>query len=919
MSAARLLLVAIFAVATLAIGSLAALADEPAPATPEATPAPAATVPTAPSAPPAPPATPAPAAPAAAPAAQPSPAPASADDNEFFERQVRPVLAQHCLECHGQKKQEAGLRLDSRASLVKGSDNGPVLVPGNPAASKLVAAVRYNDENLQMPPDGKLPPEAIEALDQWVQRGLPWPEGSLIAPAADPDAWRKHWAFQPVSDPAEPAVQHAVWAKSPIDRFILAKLEAAGFEPSPLADRRTWLRRVTYDLVGLPPTAAEFEQFESDAAPDALERVVERLLASPAYGERWGRHWLDCARYADSKGYLAGGLDRNYANAFKYRDWVVRSINDDLPYDVFLERQIAADRLSSAEDRSTLAALGFLAVGRRFNNNKNDIIDDRLDTLCRTTMGLTISCARCHDHKFDPIAIKDYYSLYGVLASTNESGDDADIMVLADSDSPHNERVFVRGNAHNPGDEAPRQFLPCVAGDRLKPFTDGSGRLELAKAIADRANPLTARVMVNRVWLQYFGAGLVRTPSDFGLRSDPPTHPELLDWLARRFMDDGWSLKKLHRRIVLSAVYRQSSHETEEMRRRDPDNLLLGRMNRRRLDFEALRDSLLAVAGTLDAIVGGKPADLMSQPFSERRTLYGLVERQNLPGLFRTFDFASPDIHNPQRFITTVPQQALFLLNSPFVIQQAQALAARPEVQSQADPRQRAVALYRLALGRGPSESELPAVLEFVATAPAATSPTVWHYSYGNWDEAGHNLSSFDTFPHWTGNIWQGAAEHPDPKLNYLELRADGGHPGPKNLATVLRLNVFQAGRASIEGVFQHPRPEQDGVEAHVVFSRRGEIGSWVAHNGQVEIRTEPIEVQPGDVIDFVVTCRENNAFDHYLWSPVVRLQPAGDPNQAPLVFSAAAEFHGPVPPPLDVWQRLAHTLLLTNEFDYLD
>ncbi|HEY1784256.1 MAG TPA: PSD1 and planctomycete cytochrome C domain-containing protein, partial [Pirellulales bacterium] len=672
--------------------SRSARADEPAPAapaapqpaTPAAGDAPATAAPApAPAAPPAAEAAaPAPVA-APAPAAVPTPTPppaaeaaaASPEAIEFFERHVRPVLTTHCTECHGAKKQEAGLRLDSWAAVVKGADTGAVVVVGDPAASKLIAAINYNDDKLQMPPDGKLPPEAIEALGEWIKRGLPWPADPAGATAAaEVDGWKRHWAFRPLADAPEPTVQHGDWVRSPIDRFVLARLEAESFEPSPLADRRTWLRRVSYDLVGLPPTAQEFEAFAADTLPEADARVVDRLLASPAYGERWGRHWLDCARYADTIGYLAGGKDRNYPNAYKYRDWVVQALNDDLPYDQFLLRQIAADRLPTAEDRSTLAALGFLTVGRRFLNNKVDIIDDRLDTLCRTTMGLTISCARCHDHKFDPIGIKDYYSLYGVLASTIEPEEPADMMTMADAPQPHNERVFIRGNPGNPGEEAPRQFLPCLAGDKLQPFTQGSGRLELAQAIASRDNPLTARVAVNRVWLHFFGAGLVRTPSDFGLRSDPPTHPELLDFLARRFMDEGWSLKKLHRLIVLSSTYGQSSHETDEMRRRDPANLLLARMNRRRLDLEAMRDSLLAVAGTLDRAVGGPAVDMFSQPFTQRRTIYGQVERQNLPGLFRTFDFANPDTHSAQRFTTIVPQQALFLLNSPFVVEQARSL-----------------------------------------------------------------------------------------------------------------------------------------------------------------------------------------------------------------------------------------------------
>ena len=500
-------------------------------------------------------------------------------------------------------------------------------------------------------------------------------------------------------------------------------------------------------------------------------------------------------------------------------------------------------------------------------------------------------------------------------------------MTMADSPAPHNERVFIRGNPGNQGEEAPRQFLPCLAGDKLQPFTQGSGRLELARAIASRDNPLTARVLVNRVWLNFFGAGLVRTPSDFGLRSDPPTHPELLDFLARRFMDEGWSLKKLHRMIVLSSTYGQSSHETEEMRRRDPDNLLLSHMNRRRLDFEAMRDSLLAVAGTLDSTVGGPAVNLFSQPFTHRRTIYGLVERQNLPGLFRMFDFANPDTHSAQRTTTIVPQQALFLLNGPLVIEQARSLAGRPEVQSTADARERVVQLYRIVLGRAPTDAEIQPVLDFVATAGTSTSPTAWRYGYGLWDEAGKNLASFDELAHWTGSGWQGGPELPDPKLNWLEMHADGGHPGPPNVAIVRRFIVFQPGLVSIDGVLGHENEKADGVEAHIVAPGRGEVGRWVAQHGQIETHAEQLEVKPGDVINFVVTCRENNAYDRFSWKTVVRMQPAeavgGKPGgslPAP-VFSwdSAADFHGPMPAPLDVWQRLAHLLLLTNEFMYLD
>ena len=344
--------------------------------------------------------------------------------------------------------------------------------------------------------------------------------------------------------------------------------------------------------------------------------------------------------------------------------------------------------------------MGFLTLGRRFLNNRHDIIDDRIDVLTRGMMGLTVTCARCHDHKYDPIPTADYYSLYGVLASSNEP-EAGEYMVLADAEQPVDPHVFVRGNPGNQGPAVPRQFLEVVAGEHRQPFQHGSGRLELAQAIASRDNPLTARVIVNRLWLQYFDAALVRTPSDFGLRSEPPTHPELLDYLAASLVDNGWSLKSIARAILRSATYQQASVDRAECRAVDPENRLLWRMNRKRLDFEALRDSVLAASGQLDASLGGPAVDLLAAPWPRRRTLYGRIDRQNLPNLFRTFDFASPDTHSPQRFHTTVPQQALYMMNSPFLADATRALAAHAE--QAGDDRGRIERLYALALRGSPA------------------------------------------------------------------------------------------------------------------------------------------------------------------------------------------------------------------------
>jgi hypothetical protein len=852
--------------------------------------------------------------------------PACAQGNpghDFFETKIRPVLAEHCFSCHGPKRQQAGLRLDSRAALLKGGEDGPVVRLEQPEQSALLKALRH-DGDVKMPPKGKLAPQVVADVAAWLKMGAPWPEAKVAAAATSAEDPQQHWAFRPVKKPAIPSVKQQHLVQTPVDAFHLAALEAKGLHPAPLADRRTLLRRVSYDLIGLPPTAEEVAAFEADRSPDAFDRVVDRLLASPRYGERWGRHWLDVARYADTRGYVFTE-ERKFPNSYTYRDYVIRAFNEDLPYDQFLLHQLAADRLPLGEDKRPLAAMGYLTLGRRFLNNIHDIIDDRIDVVSRGLLGLTVACARCHDHKFDPIPSKDYYSLYGVFASSiepkelplietpantpeyqkflaglkereqkladferatlaglqkrwrenvgdillavkkagnkpinpkqfqlvageihpamvkrwqgylkaddNKSSpvwaawfayaavpeaefagvklDSANVhpllaeelqknppkslkdvadcysrvfrgvaakpqaaapaevelrkvldnpksplhvelkdvtkffdraardkqralkqqidafranspaappraMVLVDAPTPQEPRVFLRGIPGNLGPAVPRQFLAVLAGKDRKPFTQGSGRLELARAIASKDNPLTARVMVNRIWLHHFGAGLVRTPSDFGLRSEPPTHPELLDYLAARFVEDGWSVKKMHRLILLSRAYQQAGDDNPEGLKADPENRLLWKMNRRRLDFEAMRDTLLAVSGRLDLKMGGPSVDIIQAPFSGRRTVYGFIDRQNLPGLFRTFDLANPDSSSPQRHQTTVPQQALFLMNSPFVLEQARAVLRLPDVASQREAEPKIQRLYRRVLDRPAERDEINLGMRFL-------------------------------------------------------------------------------------------------------------------------------------------------------------------------------------------------------------
>ncbi len=1092
---------------------------------------------------------------------------------EFFEKKIRPVLSEKCYTCHsaGAKRLKANFRLDTREGMLKGGDMGPSLKPGSPDESLLIRALRYKDEELQMPPKEQLPAEVVADFEAWVKRGAPDPRNAAAAGAKAVDfaAARKHWAFQPPRDPAVPKVKRPEWVKTPIDAFVLAKLEEKNLAPAPPADRRTLIRRATLDLIGLPPSPEEIDAFLADRSPDAFAKVVDRLLASPRTGERWGRHWLDVARYSDTKGYVFQE-ERRYPFAYTYRDWVIRALNEDMPYDRFILLQLAADRLATGEDKRDLAAMGFLTLGRRFLNRQPDIIDDRLDVLSRGLMALTVSCARCHDHKFDPIPIADYYSLYGVFASSQEpknppliggpqktadnvayekelasregevskykeqqyaklapalrskeklekyflaaiearnaKDDDslralgqkfdvsgtvaarwrdcfkkaaekndpvfahwraygalaeqgfaekagsvevkgeanpkvaeafaappaslqevaqryAALLAAADQDAPHADpsrealrlalrgpdappnvpladverlytraerdkqrqlekrieelrashpgapahahalqdlpspvepRVFVRGNANNPGDPVPRRFLGILSPEKREPFKDGSGRLELAKAIASRENPLTARVLVNRVWLEHFGAGIVRTPSDFGTRSDAPTHPELLDWLAVRFTDDlGWSMKKLHRLILLSSAWQQSSEEDPRKREGDPENLWLSRMNRRRLDFEAMRDSLLAVTGQIDLEVGGKAVTLVANPtaktkmeaetikvdagdpsqdaFARRRSVYLFIDRQNLPGTFRDFDFASPDTHSPQRYQTTVPQQALFLMNSGFVLEQARLVAARPEVAGAKSPEERVQKLHRAVFGRPATKEEAALGLRFVEAEEGrgvkeiALPAPAWQYGFGEFDEAEKRVKSFTPLPHFTGTAWQGGPKLPDPKLGWVFLSAEGGHPGgTKALSAIRRWTAPRDGAVSVSGTLAHKSADGDGVVARIVSSDEGPLASWTAHNTEARTEMSRIEVKRGETIDFVVECRREEASDGFAWAPVVKMAPTPVATAAgvPMEWSAQAEFAGPPGRPrraLGPWEKYAQVLLLTNEFMFVD
>jgi mono/diheme cytochrome c family protein len=672
----------------------------------------------------------------------------------FFEKQVRPLLAEHCHGCHSAKagKTGGGLALDGRAAILKGGASGPAVTPGKPEQSLLLSAVRGTHAKLKMPPEGKkLRPAQIAVLEAWVRDGAVYPAGATTVAPNDPSSpeARQFWSFRPLRKHNPPHVRDAKWPQRPIDSFLLAALEKNQLTPSPAADRRVLIRRASFDLTGLPPTPEEVDAFLRDDRPDAYARLIDRLLASPHYGERWARFWLDLARYCDVPEYWLTPKGQ----AWPYRDWVVQALNDDLPYDQFVLRQLAADLLPDAVPKDR-AALGFLGVSPDYWKElqldveviKSIVADEweeRIETVCGTFLGLTVGCARCHDHKYDPISQRDYYALAGVIAGTRQIDlpllpevvkavkvrgvTDAHVSVVSNGPNQtrlafeagvgHDIPMHTRGNPSKPGPIVQRRFLTVLTPADAKPFSKGSGRLELARAIVTDGAPLAARVLVNRIWKHHFGRGLVDTPSDFGRQGERPTHPELLDDLAARFVENGWSLKWMHREIVLSAAYQQASTPDEAKQAIDPDNRLLWRMNRRRLEVEAWRDAMLAVNGTLSRDLGG-PAQELTDAKNYRRTLYGLVRRSDLTDLLRLHDFPDPLAHSASRIPTTTPLQQLYTLNGPLLRQEAAALAGRLEVDAPAGGAARIRQAYDLLFNRAPTEKELRLALAFLGEKP---------------------------------------------------------------------------------------------------------------------------------------------------------------------------------------------------------
>ena len=730
---------------------------------------------------------------------------ATSEQAAFFESRIRPVLAERCLDCHSGDEPESGLDLSTREGMLLGGKLGTALQPGEPARSLLISAIRH-DEFIKMPPKEKLPTRQVVDFTRWVQNGAPWPDSPNVIPervnqpslsAAMPftDEQQNHWSFQPIGDPKPPHIE-SDWPRSPLDQFVLDRLSATGLQPAPPADRRTLIRRAIYDLTGLPPSSDEVDAFLQDDSPEAFAKVVDRLLHSPRYGEHWGRHWLDVARYADTN-----GLDENlaYANAFRYRDYVISAFNSDKPWARFVQEQIAGDLLPDVDDyqenMNRFVATGFLALGPKMLAEDDpvkmqmDIIDEQLSTLCQTLMGLSIGCARCHDHKFDPLPTQDYYSLAGIFKSSKtmenhrvvavwyerplvapaqmeqvaaagqqiealtkqlkELKDEVrkrDVQQMLDDlrattpkhsvamgvteAAPQDLRIHRRGSHIALGEQVPRRF-PRIIGRLGSSGIDpaGSGRLELAQWLTHPEHPLTARVIVNRVWHWRFGRGLVPSVDNFGLLGQPPTHPGLLDWLARRFLEDGDSLKNLHRMMMLSSTYQMSSEFTPAAAATDPDNDLLWRFRRRRLTAEEMRDSLISLGAGLDNAMGGTLLTLDNREYvtgtagselkdefdNNRRSVYLPVVRSSVYDALQAFDFPDPATPTGKRQSSTVAPQALMLMNSELVEEHSLAMARR--LLHLDSDRHRVEMAFQVALTRQPEPEEIGMALEYIDVA----------------------------------------------------------------------------------------------------------------------------------------------------------------------------------------------------------
>ncbi|MEM8733583.1 MAG: PSD1 and planctomycete cytochrome C domain-containing protein, partial [Planctomycetota bacterium] len=844
---------------------------------------------------------------------------------QFFTDSVLPILRENCFDCHSHESGDASgqLLLDSIVAMESGGSRGSVLDRNHVEKSLLLRAVQYEESDLQMPPDGKISDASIEAIEQWLGSGAKVPPAWMGNPeafsqqASDQSAFADHWAYQPPLPWKQPTSE----GETAVDAILSVELKQADLDFSEAANRSVLIRRLYFALLGLQPT---FEQVEAFASPESsevktYEELVDELLDSPHFGERWARHWMDVARYADNKGYVFRE-DREYPKAYEYRDWLIKSFNQDLPMDDFIRQQLAADLIASEND-DNLPALGFLTLGRRFLNNKQDIIDDRIDVVSRGLMGMTLACARCHDHKYDPLTQKDYYALYGVFMNCSEPKDGKWAHQLQDAEKMRDSFVLLRGKAGSRGDKVPRRFVSFLAPDEESFPEKTSGRLELATHIASADNPLTARVIANRVWLQLTGSSLVESPSDFGIRCPPPKQLVLLDHLATQFVESGWSLKSLVKEIVCTRFYRQTSTASSEGEAVAPTNTLYWRMNRRRLDFESMRDALLQASGDLDPSLLGPSVRIETKPFTNRRTVYAYIDRQNLPSIFRTFDMASPDTHNPRRAQTSVPQQGLFMLNSDFVAKQTRDIGERAQADAAESIDAGIERLFRSILGRNASERESKMFAEFIESnsdTPPEDVDRHWEFGFATWNAIASKLESFHRLESFTGDAWQAGAKLPDPTHGWCMLSARGGHPGNDLTHAVVRRFVApRDGLVRVTGSLQHKNDQGDGVRGHILVAG-DHLVSWSCHNKKVVTDCKKVSIKAGDFIDIVTDCRSGPSHDSFEWLiNVFYIDKEG--LAAKETYNSEKGFLGPAPMPLTPWQQLAQVLMASNELAFVD
>ena len=946
-------------------------------------------------------------------------------DDLTFERDIRPILRAHCFDCHGATDEpKGGLDLRQVRKMQTGGESGTAIVPGNADGSLVLQRVISKE----MPPgEMKLTPKELETLTQWIAAGARTvrPEPETIPPGLGitPEE-RAFWSFQPIVRPMEPAVRDDLHARirNPIDAFLLANLpEGLSFAED--ADRHTLIVRTHFDLTGLPPSAEQLQQWTSDPSEDWFVRLVDSLLASPNYGERWGRHWLDVAGYADSDGYTVSDPERPWA--WKYRDYVIRSFNADKPFDRFITEQLAGDELAgpqqgdlTSEQIELLSATGYLRMaadgtgsGEDNPTGRNQTIGDTLKIVSTSLLGLSVGCAQCHDHRYDPIPQTDYYAMRAIFApamdwqnwkvpsqrmmtlyteadrkkaaevsaeagviATERAAKQAEYMAQAlDKElqkyeeplraslkaayeteagkrTPEQTELLAKNPSVNISPGVLYQYLPEAAEDLKKydariaevnakrppeeylavltepaghlpethlfhrgefqqpmavvppagltvacaedarvvfasddPSLPTSGRrLAFAKWLTGRDNPLVARVIVNRIWLHHFGKGLVPTPADFGRLGVPPTHPELLDWLADEFMQHGWSVKHLHRIILSSTAWRQSSKRTTMHDAMDPDNRFYSRQQILRLDAELVRDRMLAASGRLNPQQFGAPAPIAEDDAGQividdketRRSMYVKVRRSQPVAMLQSFDAPVMEVNCERRPVSTVATQSLMLMNSGSILNHASQLAERCRSEATVIPD------------------------EQLASLPTLPAPPheAWQYGYGAFNETTKQTESFTPLAHFTGSQWQASATLPDPTLGYVLLHASGGHPDQRGREVIRRWIAPASGSVTMSGSLQHGSPNGDGVRARVVSSRtaqqgNGLLGAWTCFNSKVDCPVAATNVEAGDTIDLIVDCIAANTSDSFQWTAIIHLTSADGTVQS---FDSAAGFHGP-------------------------